>query len=316
MDTPTVAVPVAPVTPVASTATPDLVSPVTSDNINASQADGTPSTAKAPDVSASGNPEKPYKLKANGKEIELTLEELQTWAQKGMGANQKFQEAARMREQMQKIMQMIKTNPRAILEDPRIGVDIKKLAEDVLWEQVQREKMTPEQRELQETKKKLEEFEKQNKELESRTKTEKFNQEVEHFSKKLGEDIQNVLQTSNVPKTQFTVKRMAFYMQEALKRGVDLSAKDVVGIVHNEYQQNVKQILGAVDGDALVNLIGEDTLKKIRDHELKRLQGGGKTPTKLEVVGDSSSPRQPSGSSSKKLSPEEWKKDLEQRFGS
>ncbi len=320
MDTPTPVVPVTPsATPNTPTAAePKVVEPAKTDGVspNGSEPKTPEGESKAPEVTSSGDANKPYKLKINGQEKNLTLEELQNWAQKGLGADEKFQEASRMRGQTQKIIKMIKENPRAILEDPRIGVDLKKLAEEILWEQIEREKMTPEQRELSETKKKLADFEKKEKENTSKAEKEKHRQLTEHFSNEFSKDIQSALEASKVPKTQFTVKRMAFFMQEALKRGVELKAKDVIGIVHDEYLETVKHISSNLDGESLVNLLGEETLKKIREHELKRLQGDGSKPTKLEVLDGNTPPRSGAGSSSvKKMTPDEWKKDLDTRFG-
>jgi hypothetical protein len=72
--------------------------------------------------------------------IFTSKEQMIQWAQKGMGSDQKFNEAAKMRQQSEKLIQLLRENPRKILEDPRIGIDLKKLAQEVLWEQIQQEK--------------------------------------------------------------------------------------------------------------------------------------------------------------------------------
>ena len=77
---------------------------------------------------------KKYQLKVNNKvrDIELDLgndEEVQKYLQKAMGADERFQEAAQVRKQMDQLIHELKTNPMAILKHKALGLDIKKMAE-------------------------------------------------------------------------------------------------------------------------------------------------------------------------------------------
>jgi len=62
-----------------------------------------------------------------------------------------------------------------------------------------------------------------------------------------------------------------------------------------------------VDGKILAQLIGEDTISKIHKYGLEKIKG--KAPESPEA------PRAPNGDGKKYLTKEEWKADLDKRFG-
>lgn len=222
---------------------------------------------------APSNPDKPFVLKVDGKEIHLSKEDAIRWAQKGMGIDKKLTESQKKVEVAETFIRMLRENPEAILMNPQImGQEkFRKLAQDYLHKEIQKEMMTPEQRELAELKEKLAQEEQARKEIEEKTAQERQSELVKHYNAQYEKDITDTLATSGLPKTRSTVKRLAYYMSEGLKRGVELKAADVVDLVRADYQAEHAELFGQLDGDTLANFLGENTLKKIREAELKRL---------------------------------------------
>ena len=150
-----------------------------------------------------------HKIKVDGKEEELDESEILRLASLGKGSQKRFSEAAAQRKETEEFVHLLKTNPRAILSDPRIGVDVKKFAEEILWEHLQDQSLTPEQK----NQRKIEAELKRYKDQEESTKKESDQKQAEIEQKQheaaYEKKIMTALDSGNLPKNQFTVKRMA-----------------------------------------------------------------------------------------------------------
>jgi hypothetical protein len=253
------------------------------------------------------NPDRPYKIKVNGREMDVSLDELKTLAQKAESAEQRFLEAGKMRKQSQTLVRLLKENPLQVLSDPRLGIDIKKIAQDFLYAEIQKEQMTPEQRELHDTKQKLAEMEEEKKTSQKKIEDERFQELVKHHSTQLDKEISAALQTANLPKSPTTIKRVAFYMMEGLKRGVELKASDVMDIVRNDYISDFRDMFGLADGETMTKVLGDEVVKKLREYDLNRLRPD------LATRPAQTQPTAPKGKV-EKLDPMDWRDRLEKKF--
>jgi hypothetical protein len=254
------------------------------------------------------NPDKPYKIKVDGKEYNVGLEEALKLAQKGVGADKKFNEAFRLKQQAEQFIHQLKTDPMSILMNPNLGFDFKKMAQDYLAKEIEKEMMTPEQRELYDTKEKLRQIEDEKKQGEEKASQERMQQLVSHYSTEYEKDIQSALQTSGLPKTRGTVKRIAYYMQKGLERGVELKAGDVIDLVRTDYIQEHNELYGSTDGDTLIKMFGDQTLKKLMEANLKKMKGGGNlTPPPTSKKSDPEILSVPT----KKMDKDEWRAELD-----
>ena len=104
---------------------------------------------------------KKWKLKAGKQEREVTSEaELVRLAQLGIGANEKFEQAAKTRKQAEEVLEIIQKNPAEALT--KLGFDVRKLAEEYLAEKIQEEMLTPEQKKVKEMEQQLKKDKKEN----------------------------------------------------------------------------------------------------------------------------------------------------------
>ena len=212
------------------------------------------------------------KLKVKGKEIEVDEAKFIEYAQKGAASTETWQEAAKMRKEYESFMHRLKTNPREVLLDPSLGVDFRKVAEDYLWEQIQDEQLTPEQKAQKARDRELEKYKKQHEEKEKEELTAKQQAQAQHYAQDYDRQISGALAASGLPKTTGTVRRMTEYMIHDVKAGFQRDAAEYVEMVRNDYMQDIKELLGSVEGEHLLKFLGEDGAKKLRTADLSRLK--------------------------------------------
>lgn len=247
---------------------------------------------------------KSFKVKIDGAEQEVSEEELLRGYQTASAAQKRMQEAAMSRKQVEEVINLLRKDPFKVLTDPSLGINARELAEKFLMQQLEDE-ANPKDAENRKLKQQLEQIEEEKRlarqDEEKRQAEVLIKQHTENYTK----DISNALETSGLPKTNHTVKRMAYYMAEGLKRGLDLSAKDVVDYVRNDYMNDVKELFSSSDGEILLKLLGEDVAKKIRKYDLSRVSNPINKVTNTE--------RTNSTKSNKKMSSREFFKSLQNK---
>lgn len=263
---------------------------------------------KAPETPAEV---KKRKYKVDGQDFEVEESKLDELVQKGLGADKRFKEAAKYREQAEMLVDLLGKKPMALLEKAakENGTDLRKMLEDYLWENFFKlEGMKPEERQAEENRRKLAELEAEKKErqtAEERARTQKLQ---EHYRGEFERDIMSALDAGGIPRTPRTVGRMAYYMAEGLKQGVKLSAKDVAPLVQEDYQSDFRDMFGKATPDLLAKILGDEGLKKLRDFEMARLgaQGGGNPPPPPPPPAGDDKPNET-------LTKEQWRERLNKR---
>lgn len=215
-----------------------------------------------------------YKLQIEGQEVEVDEKELIARAQKSSGAEKKFEEAAKVRRMMETLIAKLKDPDRwhEVLKHPMIGHDPIKLAEELVWRQLQEEKLTPEQKTVREAQEILKRDE-QRKKMEEQTKAQQRMAELQKEAEgKLTTSIKEALETSGLPKSAWTVRMMAYFMHKGWKQyNVRLNPSEVVPMVKKQYQAMIGDFLGSYDGD-IFEVLGEPVVEKIRTGLPNRLR--------------------------------------------
>lgn len=252
------------------------------------------------------------KLKIDGVEEEVDEAEAVRLAQLGKASHKRFSEAQQMRQQVEQFMAELKTNPKKVLTDPNIGFDIKKIAQEILWEQIQEDTLTPEQKKQREIERELKAY--KDREQEEKTAREKAEEEAKHQSilQDYDKKITSALTNANLPRTPETVRRVAQYMLEAVRNGYDLEPSDLVAVVRKDYENEHKELFNALSPEQLFAIFGEDSAKKIREFDLGRLKTT--TPKKQEDSTKSATTKKPA-EKSKKLKGGDWDAEMKRKFG-
>jgi len=218
-----------------------------------------------------------WTLKVDGEEIEFdpgNEEKTKEWVQKGMAAQKTWQEAGKIRQQANQFMENFKNNPRQILENPALGIDVVKMAEDILYEKIEEETMSDSEKRMRAELKELRAKEHQ-KQLEEQQ--EEARAAKERQTQTLNE-IKEVLGASGLPVSQDNINTTVKYMKEAIAAGIGhVNPQTVMEYVKRDFQGQQKQFISSMQIEQLVEFLGKDVVDQIRQHNVQQVLKTRKT---------------------------------------
>lgn len=220
---------------------------------------------------------KKYKGKVDGKEYEEEIDlnddaAIGKHIQMSRAASKKMQEAAEMRKAAEDFITLLKTDPKRVLSDPNIGVDLKQLAQDVINAEIENASKSPEQLEKEKLQKELADIKAKIEDDEKKRKSSELQRLQQEQQEKIETNIESALKGSNLPKTPYTVRKMAEMMLIALQNNVDLSPTDLVPLIDKQMKVDIKELFGAASDDILEELVGKDRISKMRKKKVAQVQ--------------------------------------------
>ena len=223
--------------------------------------------------------ERKMKLKVKGQEIELLESEVIKRAQLAEAAEQKFQNASKVQKQAESFIRALRENPEEVLGHEALGINLEDFAEKILYKKLEKEMVPPEERERRAEKEELARY----REQERKDKEAKAQQENEQLKEKYRQDwskkFSEALDSGGLPKTDWTVQRMAQYMKQALQKGYKhIQPSDVVDMVRQDWVNAQKQMFSNLDPEKLVSILGEDVANKVRKHNLSKFENQDSRP--------------------------------------
>jgi hypothetical protein len=237
---------------------------------------------------------KKLRLKVDGKEFDEEFdpnddEYMTRQLQLAKASGKRSQEYSTLQKEVATFIEELRKNPRKVLADPNIGIDIKQLAAQVIEDEINNSKKSPEQ--LQ-----REQLEEQLRQMQEERKTEKDKYQKEEFERIQQQEYERydmlmsqTLEKSDLPKTPYIIKKMADYMLLGLQQGLDISPDDVLPLVREEMQKDLKEMFQVMPDDVIENMVGKDVLNRLRKKNVanakakppqplaKSLQDTGKT---------------------------------------
>lgn len=257
---------------------------------------------------------KVWKVKIDGVERDVPIDDLVARYQKAEAADQRFNAAAQIRKQAEKLIRGLQTNPLAVLRHPALGFGdekLQELAEELLYEKVQLEGMSEIERENYLLKKEKEQRAAEEKIQAEQREQEAFIAQQEKHRVNYQKQIMDVLDTAGLPKTSGTVRRIASKLHAALQNDQVLEAKDVVEDVRKEIQQEFNEMFVNAPAEKLIEIFGKDVAAKLRKHATEKLAAGQQEPQIVEPTGS------PSGAGErKKMTKDEWRAFIAKRAAS
>lgn len=202
------------------------------------------------------------------------------------------------------IANMIQTDPWTLLQ--RAGYDPRKLAEEYLTQAIEEDMMPESERELKRVRLERDELERQYKDEMERREQEQMQGAIQQAQQEISNQIIDALSESSLPKSADVVKRIANYMLIAEQKGINVNPKQVIPLVEEDFRNLNASILKSLDPTKRISYIGEDLLKQIRQDDLARLK-----TTQSQASQSAPKPRQ---SANKKITKEEWRKELAERI--
>ncbi len=233
-------------------------------------------TSSAPEKAAAPTPPEMWDVKVNGKMVKMTRQEALDNASMSYAANDKFNEAAKLRKQVDSILSKAKSNPIEALMDPSLGLTKDQIrAAFEKWytdEYIEPETLNADQKKAREYEirlKKYEDQEKLAKEKAAQDEEERLTSQQRDY---LQGQIIEAMEASGLPKTKFFVSRMAFYMRQNALNGWDAPINLIVKQVQNERQSMMGDMSDGATPEQLVALLGESASQKINSYYLKQLR--------------------------------------------
>lgn len=259
----------------------------------------TPTTVTTPSATAeavsSATPEavtpaaaaRMFKIKHDGQESELSEADMIKFAQLGKSSESRFQEAAKTRREAEQIIKFAQENPQEFFK--KTGKNARQWAEEYLLGEIQREQMSPEQKKAYENEQLLRQYEAQEKAIKAKAEQERQAALEQQHMKSYDEMFVKALTESGLPKTPYTVMRMAQLTQVSQRKGLNLDPSQLAKIVREDYLAEQKALFGASDGDALIELLGKEGVKKLSKAQLakyKSTRANTSAPPKREESKD------------------------------
>lgn len=223
------------------------------------------------------------KLKYNGREIEEKLpfdiddnpeaiEYMTRQLQLAKMSQSKAQESANLEREVLAFMQELKNNPRKALANPMIGVDIKQLAAEILEEEIENSRKSPEQLKLEEYEKKLKAIEEERQREKEDAERRNYEQTLERSYEKYDTMLSNALDSNpDLPTTPYIVDKMTKYMAIAVDAGYEPDMEIIANIVREEVDTDLKHKINSLKSKSigdLENFLGKDILNELRKNRL------------------------------------------------
>jgi hypothetical protein len=216
-----------------------------------------------------------HKVKINGEELEVEYDELVRNYQLNKAITKKEQETAKLRreiaqekEQLQKFFESAKQDKKVLWELARkFGHNPEELAEELVWEKLQYERMTPEQRELHELRKEREARQKEKEDAERRQKELEAEEEAKRYESEIEEDVLAVVDLAGRKPTPSVVARIAEIYQSHITAKKQKPSREVVAQkLRHWYDQELTAELTEGNIDQFIERLPRDALNKLNEH--------------------------------------------------
>lgn len=217
-----------------------------------------------------------FDVPVNGKTVKMTKQQLFNYASKSSAADERFKEAAKIRQQQENFKAKAQKDFIEALQDPELGLtkeQIRARFEDwYMKEVIEAEGMSEEQKKAKETEARLRKYEEKEKEDEAKKVREEQEKLTMAQREALGRQIMEAMDSSGLPKTEFFASRMAFYMRQNLMNGYEAPISMIVDQVKAEYRKINSGVSENSTVEQLIEMFGEGVVNKIRQYDLKQLR--------------------------------------------
>lgn len=215
---------------------------------------------------------KKWKLKFGDKEEEVEEEELVRRAQKAWGIEKKAEQANKQYKMSVELIRLLKEEPLTFAERARsLGIDPKALAIEIINQEIELEKMTPEQRELAELRKEKAAREKGEAAKKQAALDAILAKKTEDFRENLQKDMISAIEKHELPHNQWTAARFAAYIQAGLEKGVQYAMDDIGKQVAIEWHQAMNAQLERYSDDVVLEKLSPKALEKITKARMKKV---------------------------------------------
>jgi hypothetical protein len=240
--------------------------------------------------------------KVNGKVEKVDEETLLRDYQKYKAAEEKFQQASQAEKSVKAFLDALQKDPMKVLNNPNLPIDRKKLAEEWIYKEIQQElnQLDPKDARVQELEAKLQEYQSKEEQEQQTQKDQEYEKIVAAKKQELGNMFSEAMSRSTLSKNPetaaATLREMALYYRACKEQGETPTPEELAQHVEQKYFKGLYSLAETLDGEELVQFLGEGLVKKIRKYDLSRLSSKAEStfsnPSKGESWSESKSPNQ------------------------
>jgi len=225
-----------------------------------------------------------HKIKWGETEKEVTLEEALKLAEKANGIEEKARTAAQQSADAQALLDMMQNDWKGFAKRAKAaGVDPQKLATDILYENIRLNSLTPEQRELEELKARDAETEAERKSKAEQAQKVELEQKTNEWVQKFEAECTKALTEHKIPNTRQALSLIAMYIDSGLAQKKEYTVEQVLPYVKRDLQEVQKTTMGSLDGEDLLNYLGDEITNKVAAARVARYKKGASAPTPAPV---------------------------------
>lgn len=219
------------------------------------------------------------KIKWGDQEKEVSFDEAVQLAQKAFGIEGKMKEASTKAQQAEAIMDMLQNNPKEFAKRAKaMGADPQKLATDILYEQIRLNSLTPEQRENEELKaKEAERVAEENAAKDAIAKAD-MDKKTQEWAQGFEKQLQAALASKKLPMSRLALAIAAQYIDAGLAQKKEYTVDQVLPFVERDLKNVHMSTMGQLEGEDLLNYIGEDMSNKIAAARVARYKQAPAAP--------------------------------------
>ncbi len=247
---------------------------------------------------------------------------------KSREADKRMQLAAKLKKdldmtnaQVAQLFEGLRKDPWKVLSNPALGHDVRKMAEEYVWNMIQEQRMTPEQRQAAQDR--LENQQMKAEKEESKKAEEQRQMDVLIAQRRAywEKTIPEAIESAGLPKTSYTVRRFAEYVKSAARQRIPADMPAIAQQIKQELVDLQSRFLLPSKGtneteeqyeERVLTSAPNDFVKMLRKADLRRLRAKGLAPKPGPKAAPT--PQAPIKNHGKKLM-SEWMAEKEQRLG-
>jgi hypothetical protein len=219
------------------------------------------------------------RLKVDGREIDEDLpfeipddpeavEYMKRHLQMSRMGTKRAQEYAQLEKEIRQLITEGTKNPRKLLKE--LSIDERELARQIIEQEIENAQKTPEQLEREKIEEELRALKEEREQEKQNFEKKEFERLQEQAYEKYDQQMTAALESSNLPKEPYVVKKIADYMLVALQEGYDVSAEDVIPLVKQELEKDIQTLINAMPDEALEQFLGKQRLANFRKKNLAK----------------------------------------------
>lgn len=184
-------------------------------------------------------------------------------------AQSKSEQSAALEKEVVSFLQELKTNPRKALSNPMIGIDIKQLAAEILEEEIENSRKSPEQREKEELQAKLKALEDEREQEKKDSEKRNYEAILERTYEKYDTMLSSALDKNpDLPQNPYILEKMTKYMSVMVDGGYEPDMDIITNMVREDLEKDVKHLLTVLPVEQVEKILGADILSKLRKNRL------------------------------------------------